>query len=108
MPQVTRIDPVFGLVGEHKLKVCAYCRVSSNSEDQLNSFAVQVKYYTKYIESHTEWEFVDIFADEGITGTCAVETPYTEEIGQEYSLEEMRTALNRITEELNTGRRDHF
>lgn len=71
MPQVTRIDPVFGLVGEHKLKVCAYCRVSSNSDDQLNSFAVQVKYYTKYIESHTEWEFIDIFADEGITGTCA-------------------------------------
>ena len=71
MPQVTRIDPVFGLVGEHKLKVCAYCRVSSSSEDQLNSFAVQVKYYTKYIESHAEWELVDIFADEGITGTCA-------------------------------------
>lgn len=71
MPQVTRIDPIYGLAGERKLKVCAYCRVSSNSDDQLNSFAVQVKYYTKYIESHTEWEFVDIFADEGITGTCA-------------------------------------
>ena len=71
MPQVTRIDPVFGLAGERKLKVCAYCRVSSNSDDQLNSFAVQVKHYTKYIESHKEWEFVDIFADEGITGTSA-------------------------------------
>ena len=63
MPQVTRIDPVFGLTGERKLKVCAYCRVSSNSDDQLNSFAVQVKYYTKYIESRKEWEFVDIFAE---------------------------------------------
>lgn len=71
MPQVTRIDPIYGLAGERKLKVCAYCRVSSNSDDQLNSFAVQVKYYTKHIESHAEWEFVDIFADEGITGTSA-------------------------------------
>jgi len=71
MPQVTRIDPFYGLTGERKLQVCAYCRVSSNSDDQLNSFAAQVKYYTKHITSHTEWEFVDIFADEGITGTSA-------------------------------------
>lgn len=71
MPQVTRIDPIYGLTGERKLKVCAYCRVSSNSDDQLNSFAAQVKYYTKHIKSHPEWELVDIFADEGITGTSA-------------------------------------
>lgn len=54
-----------------KLKVCAYCRVSSNSADQLNSYATQVRYYTKAIQSHADWEFVDIFADEGITGTRA-------------------------------------
>jgi len=54
-----------------KLKTCAYCRVSTNSADQLNSYATQVRYYTKAIQSHGDWEFVDIFADEGITGTRA-------------------------------------
>ncbi len=57
--------------GTKKIKTCAYCRVSTNSADQLNSYATQVKYYTKAIQSHDEWEFVEIFADEGITGTRA-------------------------------------
>ena len=52
-----------------KLKTCAYCRVSTNSADQLNSYSAQVKHYTKAIQSRTDWDFVDIFADEGITGT---------------------------------------
>ena len=54
-----------------KLKTCAYCRVSTNSADQLNSYSAQVKHYTKAIQSRTDWDFVDIFADEGITGTRA-------------------------------------
>ena len=54
-----------------KLKTCAYCRVSTNSADQLNSYSAQVKHYTKAIQSRSDWDFVDIFADEGITGTRA-------------------------------------
>ena len=54
-----------------KLRACAYCRVSSNSADQLNSYATQVRHYTKAIQAHADWEYVDIFADEGITGTRA-------------------------------------
>ena len=54
-----------------KLKTCAYCRVSTNSADQLNSYSAQVKHYTKAIQSRTDWDFVDIFADEGVTGTRA-------------------------------------
>ena len=54
-----------------KLRACAYCRVSSNSADQLNSYATQVRHYTKAIQAHADWESVDIFADEGITGTSA-------------------------------------
>ena len=46
-----------------KLKTCAYCRVSSNSADQLNSYATQVRHYTKAIQARADWEFVDIFAD---------------------------------------------
>lgn len=51
------------------LRVAAYCRVSTDSDDQLNSYNSQVSYYTDLIRKNNEWEFVDIYADEGITGT---------------------------------------
>jgi DNA invertase Pin-like site-specific DNA recombinase len=49
--------------------VAAYTRVSSDSEDQENSFAAQNSYYTTLLTSTPDWEMVDIYADEGITGT---------------------------------------
>lgn len=52
-----------------RLRVAAYTRVSSDSDDQLNSFAAQIQYYTSLIASKSEWQFVGIYADEGITGT---------------------------------------
>ena len=54
-----------------KLRVAAYARVSSSSDDQLNSFAAQNNYYTTLIASKENWSLVDIYADEGITGTSA-------------------------------------
>lgn len=52
-----------------KLRVAAYTRVSSASDDQLNSFAAQNRYYTTLISGKENWKLVDIYADEGITGT---------------------------------------
>ena len=52
-----------------KLRVAAYARVSSSSEDQLNSYRVQNQYYSELISNNPDWEMVDIYADEGITGT---------------------------------------
>ena len=52
-----------------KLRVAAYARVSSASDDQLNSFAAQNKYYTSLISAKDNWSMVDIYADEGITGS---------------------------------------
>ena len=52
-----------------RLRVAAYCRVSTDSDDQLNSYKSQVQFYTDYIKSKKEWVFVDIYADEAITGT---------------------------------------
>ena len=52
-----------------KLRVAAYARVSSASDDQLNSFAAQNKHYTTLISGKEKWTMVDIYADEGITGT---------------------------------------
>lgn len=50
-------------------RVAAYCRVSTDSDDQKNSYESQVKHYKEYISSHKDWQLVDIYADEGITGT---------------------------------------
>ena len=52
-----------------QLRVAAYTRVSSDSDDQLNSFAAQNRYYAELISGKAEWRMVDIYADEGITGT---------------------------------------
>ncbi len=57
--------------GIKRTRVCAYCRVSTNSADQLNSYAAQIRVYTKMIKEHPEWELVEIFADEGISGMKA-------------------------------------
>lgn len=54
-----------------KLRVAAYTRVSSDSADQLNSFAAQNRYYNEKICENENWTLVEIYADEGITGTSA-------------------------------------
>ena len=62
-----RAEP--GKPANQKLRVAAYCRVSSEKDEQLNSFDVQVSYYTEKINSKAEWKFAGVYADEGITGT---------------------------------------
>ena len=52
-----------------KIRLAPYCRVSSDSEDQRHSFATQIRYYCEYTQKHPEYEIVDIYSDEGITGT---------------------------------------
>ena len=67
MPQVQVIQPI--QQQPKRLRVAAYARVSSDSEDQLNSLSVQVDYYTHLIQEKPNWDFAGIYADEGITGT---------------------------------------
>lgn len=55
----------------NRLKVAAYARVSTDEAEQLNSYKTQCDYYTTYIQGKPEWEFVGLYADEGITGTSA-------------------------------------
>src|SRR5690625_6849475 len=54
---------------KEKLKVAAYCRVSTDSEEQATSYEVQVEHYTTYIQNNPEWELAGIYADDGISGT---------------------------------------
>ncbi len=57
------------------LRVAAYCRVSTDSDDQIESYKAQVAHYSEAIAKNPKWRFVDIYADEGITGTIDTKRP---------------------------------
>lgn len=70
MRKVTKIDATSGThFSQGKLRVAAYCRVSTDAEDQLSSLENQTSHYTNYIKSNPEWEFAGLYFDEGISGT---------------------------------------
>ena len=52
-----------------KKKVCAYARVSTDSEEQLTSYTSQIKHYSEMIKTNSDWEYAGVYADEGISGT---------------------------------------
>ena len=92
MANVTYIAPVKAESTTHKIRCAAYCRVSSSSEDQLHSYAAQVRFYSeKFNGSETE-ELVDIYADEGITGTS----------------DEKRTEFQRLIRDCKRGKIDRI
>ncbi len=67
-----RIKPTIDLQTGVKIKrkVCAYARVSTELEDQKNSYQAQLAEYSSRIKNNPDWEFVKLYSDEGITGTC--------------------------------------
>ena len=67
----SKINPITHLpnAGLMRKRVAAYARVSTLQEEQNSSYEAQVDYYTRFIKSKPEWEFVDIYTDEGISGT---------------------------------------
>lgn len=70
------------------IRVAGYCRVSTDQEDQANSFASQQRYFREYIALHPDWELYEIYADEGITGTCT----------------QKRTQFNRMIRDASDGK----
>ena len=88
---ITDITPLSREKAE-KIRLAAYARVSSKSEEQLHSFAAQVQYYSEYVKDHPEYELIDIYADEGITGT---------EVGK-------RKELNRLLRDCKNGKIDRI
>ena len=73
-----------------KKRVAAYCRVSTDQEEQLSSYEAQVNYYTNYIENHPDYECAGIYADEGISGTST----------------KKREQFNRMIEDCKAGKID--
>ena len=76
---VTKIEAnplLAGRENEHsQLRVAAYCRVSTDSDEQLESYDAQLAYYTDAIAKNPKWRFAGVYADEGITGTQANKRP---------------------------------
>jgi len=66
MSEVRVINPV--KTASKKRRMGVYARVSTDSSDQLNSYAAQIGYYSKQIANNSDWELVDVYADEGISG----------------------------------------
>lgn len=73
-----------------KLRVAAYCRVSTDSDEQATSYDAQIEHYTEYISKNPEWVLAGIFADDGITGTNT----------------KKRDEFNRMIEECHAGNVD--
>ena len=73
-----------------KTRVAAYCRVSTEYEEQESSYEVQVEHYTNYINSNPEWEMVAVYADDGISGTNTAK----------------REAFNRMIDDCKAGKID--
>lgn len=70
--KITKIEPVgvqVALQLQPQKRVCAYCRVSTDSREQQNSFSAQVQYYTELIEKRDDWQYAGIYADEARSGT---------------------------------------
>ena len=77
--RITMIPPKpemdLGKASRRQLRVAAYCRVSTDDEEQLTSYDAQKAYYTDKIMKNPDWTMAGIFADEGITGTSAQKRP---------------------------------
>jgi len=73
-----------------KTRVAAYCRVSTEYEEQESSYEVQVEHYTNYIRNRPDWDLVEVYADDGISGTNTAK----------------RNGFNRMIEDCRAGKID--
>ncbi len=83
-------DRYYSFTAIRKKRVAAYARVSTEQDAQQNSYEAQIEYYTNYIQGKSDWEFVGIYADEGISGTSY----------------KNRSGFNRMIEDAKTGKID--
>ena len=76
MKKVTKIEENRNLQSARpKLRVAAYCRVSTDSDAQLESLEAQKQHYENYITTHNDWTFAGLYFDEGISGTKKEKRP---------------------------------
>lgn len=93
MKTITKIDANQAAANSgKKLRVAAYCRVSTDSDEQLESLDEQKKHYENYIQAHESWNFAGLYYDEGISGTK----------------KEKRSELMRLLSDCEAGRIDYI
>ncbi len=80
------------IVKQKKRRVAAYCRVSTDNSDQLESLETQKTHYESFIQLHTDWEYAGLYYDAGITGTKA----------------EIRDGLQNLLNACRIGKVDHI
>ena len=74
MPNVTVIPATKNIhtkqptSAQHRRRVAGYARVSTDSDEQFTSYEAQIDYYTQFIAAHADWDFVEVYTDEGISG----------------------------------------
>ena len=90
--QVRKIEAFQPKASEIKLRVAAYCRVSTDNNDQLESLETQKAHYDSWIRLHSEWEYAGLYYDTGITGTKA----------------DIREGLQNLLSACRMGRIDHI
>ena len=66
IPEVKTVGTQKPAEKKQKVRVAAYCRVSTESEEQESSYETQVAHYTSYINGNPEWEMVEVYADEAV------------------------------------------
>ena len=69
IPSTINMQTKLPFLSKKKRRVAAYARVSTDSDEQATSYDAQIQYYTDYIKANPDWEFVGMYADEGISGT---------------------------------------
>ena len=69
MIKITKIDEFRPLPQDNKTRTAAYCRVSTDSDEQMESLDTQRSHYERYIKTNPEWDFAGVYFDEGVTGT---------------------------------------
>ncbi len=69
IPAKPRVGNTVKEAEKPKLRVAAYCRVSTDSDEQATSYEAQIEHYTEFIQKNPEWMLAGIYADDGITGT---------------------------------------
>lgn len=90
IPAIRRVGNNVKSEEKPNLRVAAYCRVSTDSDEQASSYETQVEHYTTFIQNNSEWRFAGIYADDGISGTNT----------------KKREEFNRMIEDCNTGKID--
>lgn len=67
IPQTRNLFTTAQIATTARRKVAGYARVSTDSDEQFTSYEAQVDYYTRFIRSHADWDFVKVYTDEGIS-----------------------------------------